>query len=86
MPRPWHTGHGANRQDSRMETQRRRTNRTDGRARVRAFKRAAVAWRAGRPHQAWEILATSGFGDHWKEFQRQALSQARARYLRLIDR
>ena len=55
-----------------MGTQR-RTTRTDNRARTRAFKRAAVAWGAGRPHQAWEILATSGFQEHWQQFQRQAL-------------
>jgi hypothetical protein len=52
--------------------------------RRRAFRRAAEAWRAGRPHTAWEILAEAGLSDHWREFQRTALRVARRRYLRRI--
>lgn len=44
------------------------------------IRRAVQAWNAGRPHQAWEILTTAGYGDQWPRFQAIALRQARARY------
>lgn len=52
--------------------------------RVRAFNRAARAWRAGYPHQALEILRAAGLEGHWPEFRDQALRRARERYVRLI--
>lgn len=48
--------------------------------------RATAAWRAGRPHHAWQILATAGMADYWPEFRRQALALARTRYVRLMSR
>lgn len=44
------------------------------------IRRAVQAWNAGKPHQAWEILTTAGYGDQWPRFQAVALRQARARY------
>ena len=54
--------------------------------RRRTFARAVTAWRSGRPHTAWEILAAAGMADHWPEFQRVALRAARGRYQRAIHR
>jgi hypothetical protein len=51
--------------------------RQTGAERVRVFRRAAVAWHEHKPHRAWEILAASGYGDHWNEFLRTALVRAR---------
>lgn len=45
--------------------------------RRRAYRRAAYAWSSGKPHRAWEILAASGYGDQWQDFQREALRRAR---------
>jgi len=42
--------------------------------------RAAVAWRVGRPHLAWQILDQAGMRDDWREFQRVALQRARDNY------
>lgn len=50
--------------------------------RRRTYTRAAVAWQAGRSHQAWEILAASGLADEWTVFLRFALRFARSQYLR----
>jgi len=50
-------------------------------ARHRAHVRAAVAWRAGKPHAAWQVLAEAGLAHEWPAFQRVALRQARRRYL-----
>lgn len=52
--------------------------------RRRAIRHAAEAWRAGKPHRAWEIMAEAGLLDHWREFQRTALRVARRRYLRYM--
>lgn len=49
--------------------------------RRRAYRRAALAWQAGKPHTAWEILATSGLADEWPYFQRVALRIARGRFV-----
>jgi hypothetical protein len=50
--------------------------------RYRALVRAARAWDAGKPHQAWEILAGAGFTrDEWRVFQSEAVRRARSRYL-----
>lgn len=46
----------------------------------RTLRRAAMAWRIGRPHRAWEILAEAGMADQWPTFQRVVLQRARARY------
>jgi hypothetical protein len=48
--------------------------------RQRVFHRAAYAWNNGKPHQAWEILAQEGYGDHWRDFQTEALRRARRTY------
>lgn len=50
--------------------------------RLRVLTRAAQAWEAGRPHQAWQILDRAGMGDEWREFQRVALQHARRRFVR----
>ena len=42
-----------------------------------AYRRAAQAWTAGKPHTAWEILASFGLADDWPEFRREALRRAR---------
>ena len=44
------------------------------------FKRAAVAWQAGKPYTAWEILAQSGLQDEWPAFRKVASRIARARF------
>lgn len=49
--------------------------------RQRALRRAAVAWRNGKPHAAVEIILAAGLGDATaREFVRQATSQARRTY------
>ena len=48
--------------------------------RRRVWKRAALAWQAGKPHQAWEILAQAGYAHEWHRFQRVALRIARGRF------
>lgn len=50
-------------------------------ARVRAIRRAVQAWNSGKPHVAWETLATAGYADYWPIFQRVVLRHARARFL-----
>ena len=46
--------------------------------RVRAFRRASVAWHRGKPHAAVEIILAAGLGDSVaREFVRQATRQAR---------
>lgn len=52
--------------------------------RYRTLVRAATAWKAGKPHRAWEILADAGMADQWPAFQRVALRHARARYVRTM--
>ena len=48
--------------------------------RIRAFRRASVAWRNGKPHAAIEIIL-AGLGDATaREFVRQATNQARRTY------
>ena len=54
--------------------------------RYRAFHRAAVAWRAGYPHQAWEIITEAGYGNHYAQFVRECLHQARQDYQVAIER
>jgi hypothetical protein len=56
------------------------TEPNDHGARTRAFRRAAVAWSAGKPHQAWEILAESGYGHLWPVFMTGALVRARREF------
>jgi hypothetical protein len=41
-----------------------------------------VAYAAGKPYRAYEILAAAGLGDRWRDFERAALKAARARYAR----
>jgi hypothetical protein len=49
--------------------------------RRRAFRRAAHAWTAGKPHQAIEIILAAGLGDATaRDFVRQAHAQARRTY------
>lgn len=46
--------------------------------RIRAFRRASVAWQAGKPHAAVEIILAAGLGDAVaREFVREATRQAR---------
>jgi len=54
--------------------------------RTRAIRRAVTAWRAGKPHQAWEILASAGYADYWPVFQRVALRHARCRFTARMTR
>jgi hypothetical protein len=54
--------------------------------RRRTFARAVTAWRTGRPHTAWEILADAGMAELWPDFQRVALRHARNRYQRAMIR
>jgi hypothetical protein len=48
--------------------------------RRRTFRRAAEAYRAGKPYKAWEILATAGMGEHWREFLKINQAAARQRF------
>ena len=49
--------------------------------RIRAFRRASVAWHNGKPHAAVEIILAAGLGDATaREFVRQATNQARRTY------
>jgi hypothetical protein len=49
--------------------------------RQRALRRAAGAWRNGKPHQAVEIILAAGLGDAAaREFVRQATHRARRTY------
>jgi alpha-beta hydrolase superfamily lysophospholipase len=48
--------------------------------------RAVIAWRVGKPHRAWEILAEAGMSDYWARFQRTALQHARRGYTRAMER
>lgn len=49
--------------------------------RAAVIRRAAQAWNAGKPHTAWEIITTAGYGEPgWRAFQRVALRRARDRY------
>lgn len=52
--------------------------------RVRTLNRARIHWQAGRPHEAWEILADAGLAEAWPEFLRVALRTAGERYRREI--
>lgn len=52
--------------------------------RRRVYTRAAVAWQAGKPHTAWEILAASGLQEEWPTFQRVALRIARRKFLKRL--
>lgn len=52
----------------------------------RVLRRAVLAWRDDRPHQAWAILAEAGMADHWPAFQRAMLADARERYLARMGR
>jgi hypothetical protein len=61
--------------------QKKRSARTNAGKRHRALRQAVQAWRVGRPHRAWQILAEAGMADHWQEFQRVALRRARERFL-----
>ena len=54
--------------------------------RYRAFHRAAVAWKGGYPHQAWEIITQAGYGAHWGQFMAECLRQARADYTVALER
>ena len=48
--------------------------------RIRAFRRAASAWNQGKPHRAWEIIATAGLDDPdgaWRAFRTEACRRAR---------
>ena len=54
--------------------------------RYRAFVRAAQAWKAGYPHQAWEIITRAGLSAHWPQFQAELLRQARQDYRVAIER
>lgn len=55
-------------------------------ARVRVLRRAAVQWRAGKPHKAWETLQEAGMGRYWPTFQRVAFREARRGYTRAMSR
>jgi hypothetical protein len=55
-------------------------------ARARVLDRAVIAWRVGKPHRAWEILAEAGMSDYWARFQRTALQHARRGYTRAMER
>lgn len=52
--------------------------------RARTLNRARVAWQAGRPHEAWKILADADLSEAWPEFLRVALRTAGERYRREI--
>jgi hypothetical protein len=54
--------------------------------RERTLDRAVVAWRVGRPHRAWEILADAGLQAYWPTFLRTALGRARKGYVRTMSR
>lgn len=54
--------------------------------RVRVIERAVVAYRVGKPHMAWQILAEAGMVDYWPEFLREALTRARRGYTRAMSR
>lgn len=51
-------------------------------AQVRVLKRAAAAWLASKPHQAYDIVHDAGMGEHWQSFQAGMLDHARDRYQR----
>jgi hypothetical protein len=53
--------------------------------RRRVYRRAALAWRAGKPHQALEILADAGLQGEWSVFVRVAHRYAREHYLSRIE-
>lgn len=50
--------------------------------RHRVLVRAARAWMAGKPHEAWTIVHTAGLDRDWPELQRSLLRRARQRYER----
>jgi hypothetical protein len=53
--------------------------------RYRVFLHAAHAWRAGYPHQAWEIINRAGLAKHWPSFQAAVIAQARTRFRTAIE-
>jgi len=55
-------------------------------ARRRTVLRAVAEWRHGRPHAAWSVLDQAGMREHWPEFQRSVLAQARRRYVTAMRR
>lgn len=54
--------------------------------RRRVLRRAARAWKAGKPHTAWSILAECGLSEYWPAFRNTALRMARQRYEREMSR
>jgi hypothetical protein len=54
--------------------------------RYRVFVRAARAWQAGYPHQAWEIVQRAGLGQHWPRLMAALLADARGHYKTTMGR
>lgn len=48
--------------------------------RHRTLVRAARAWKAGKPHTAWEIMHAAGLDRDWPQLQRALLADARRRF------
>ena len=55
-------------------------------SRYRVFLNAARAWKAGYPHQAWEIVQKAGYGQHWPRLQAALLAQAKDGYVMAMRR
>jgi hypothetical protein len=45
------------------------------------YRRAALLWRGGKPHEAWQQFVQADMLDHWPAFQRVALRLARREFL-----
>lgn len=54
--------------------------------RHRIMVRAARAWKAGKPHTAWEIMMAAGLDREWPLLKAELLRQARKRFEREIAR